>query len=632
MSSADEKHQKRLVRMLSKYGEVKKPVVERRPKAAEVDGKHINQTPSEPKVVQVTKRSSDASSESYDEVDCPSIKNGSSERCKESNEEQSVQNQFRTNRSSSIENKDKILLNALGPESEQTDHKEGTEFGIKPFDFFACDMNAEKPSEKPFLLINSFGNSEIPLIPTNFYKRKNTGFFLRWTGFKCLNKVLDSKPERHIPIFTYYLMLIEVILFLVILLTNGTGYFGFNQRNVTDIVRHQSNSLQPVTYSEPSNIWIGPRTSILIRTGAIFSPCMKKVKHIHDNIQAVKRNESETGCCIRLDNSGCVQTPQESCSRRTSVWIKFKNGSGPLCGQDPKYCSGSEQWPAKITDWPICKKSNNTYAIARSDNHMKCKVQAKPCCIGIYGKCQLVSEEYCAFVKGTFHPKARLCSQVNCLNDVCGLISFDKKPNQMYRLVMSLFVHAGILQIIITLLIQYFFQAVIEETYGTRKILFLYGISGIGGNLASAIFLPETPEIGPMGAFFGILSLLLYQVISNWDLLHKPFFIFLKTSCCLPIIFVLGFFVPWINNFSNIFGFIFGSLTVPLMQPNNYKNKSFYISLTLLLLLSSSLFVFFYNSHLVEPYLDSFKYLNCLPLTEKWCSMDVGLKEIKVLN
>ena len=36
---------------------------------------------------------------------------------------------------------------------------------------------------------------------------------------------------------------------------------------------------------------------------------------------------------------------------------------------------------------------------------------------------------------------------------------------------MSLFVHAGILQIIITLLIQYFFQAVIEETYGTRKIL-----------------------------------------------------------------------------------------------------------------------------------------------------------------
>lgn len=255
---------------------------------------------------------------------------------------------------------------------------------------------------------------------------------------------------------------------------------------------------QPATYSEPCNMWIGPRTSVLIRSGAIFSPCMKKVKHINDAIEKMKKLEGETGCCIRLDNSGCVQTPQMSCSRRTSVWIKYKNNSGPLCGQDPKYCSGSENWPSKITEWPICRKGNNTISVARSDNHIKCKVQgnfitmhlninsyiyicltAKPCCIGIYGKCQLVSEEYCTFVKGTFHPKARLCSQVSCLNDVCGLISFEKKPNQMYRLVLSLCQHAGIIQIIITIAIQYYFQAVIEETYGTRKVLrkFIFAIS-----------------------------------------------------------------------------------------------------------------------------------------------------------
>lgn len=122
-------------------------------------------------------------------------------------------------------------------------------------------------------------------------------------------------------------------------------------------------------------MWIGPRTSVLIRSGAIFSPCMKKVKHINDAIEKMTKLESETGCCIRLDNSGCVQTPQMSCSRRTSVWIKYKNNSGPLCGQDPKYCSGSEKWPAKITEWPICRKGNNTVPVARSDNHIKCKVQ-----------------------------------------------------------------------------------------------------------------------------------------------------------------------------------------------------------------------------------------------------------------
>lgn len=148
--------------------------------------------------------------------------------------------------SPSVENKNRILLDALGPESsEQTDqHKECTEFGVEPFDFFSCDIEAEKPSEKPFLLINSFNNNQVPLIPTNFYKRKNNGFFLRWTGFKCLNNVLDSKTERHIPIFTYYLMLIEIVLFIVIWSSNGTGYFGFQQKNVTAIIRHQSNSLQ----------------------------------------------------------------------------------------------------------------------------------------------------------------------------------------------------------------------------------------------------------------------------------------------------------------------------------------------------------------------------------------------------
>lgn len=159
----------------------------------------------------------------------------------------------------------------------------------------------------------------------------------------------------------------------------------------------------------------------------------------------------------------------------------------------------------------------------------------------------------------------------------------------------------------------------------------LYGISGIAGNLASAIFLPETPEIGPMGAFFGILSLLLYQIFTNRKLYYRPCFTFLKASCCLPIIFILGFIVPWINNFSNLSGLLFGFLTVPLIVPGT-KKRCFFICLTLLILLSTLLFFLFYNSSLVEPYLETLKHVNCLPFTEKWCSMDVGLKEIQVLN
>ena len=36
-------------------------------------------------------------------------------------------------------------------------------------------------------------------------------------------------------------------------------------------------------------------------------------------------------------------------------------------------------------------------------------------------------------------------SQVNCLDDVCGLISFvrEDEPDQFYRIWLSLFLHAG---------------------------------------------------------------------------------------------------------------------------------------------------------------------------------------------
>ncbi len=33
-------------------------------------------------------------------------------------------------------------------------------------------------------------------------------------------------------------------------------------------------------------------------------------------------------------------------------------------------------------------------------------------------------QEYCDFVKGHFHPEATLCSQVSCMEDVCGMLPF----------------------------------------------------------------------------------------------------------------------------------------------------------------------------------------------------------------
>lgn len=48
---------------------------------------------------------------------------------------------------------------------------------------------------------------------------------------------------------------------------------------------------------------------------------MRKDNKIHDVIMGGREKEKETGCCIRNDGSGCIQTLKEHCS----VSIKFYN-------------------------------------------------------------------------------------------------------------------------------------------------------------------------------------------------------------------------------------------------------------------------------------------------------------------
>lgn len=76
---------------------------------------------------------------------------------------------------------------------------------------------------------------------------------------------------------------------------------------------------------------------------------------------------------------------------------------------------------------------------------MVCEVIGHPCCIGIHGMCRITTKEYCDFVHGYFHEEASLCSQVECLHDVCGMIPFlhPEWPDQFYRLFTTMFLHAG---------------------------------------------------------------------------------------------------------------------------------------------------------------------------------------------
>jgi len=46
------------------------------------------------------------------------------------------------------------------------------------------------------------------------------------------------------------------------------------------------------------------------------------------------------------------------------------------------------------------------------DVHMTCKIQGRPCCIGIQGECIITTREHCEFLRGYFHQEKTLCAQV----------------------------------------------------------------------------------------------------------------------------------------------------------------------------------------------------------------------------
>ena len=150
---------------------------------------------------------------------------------------------------------------------------------------------------------------------------------------------------------------------------------------------------------------------------------------------ASKLENELSGCCVRNDGSGCLQTTRNLCSPLLSSFHKWsgqnrgpgKRLHGPVCGQDPRYCVNPISkpphiWPDDLRAWPICKTSDIPHR--GSPSYMTCKIIAKPCCIGIHGRCEMRTQEYCQFVGGYFHPEASLCSQVSCMTDVCGILSF----------------------------------------------------------------------------------------------------------------------------------------------------------------------------------------------------------------
>ncbi|XP_057572039.1 inactive rhomboid protein 2 isoform X2 [Hippopotamus amphibius kiboko] len=449
--------------------------------------------------------------------------------------------------------------------------------------------------------------------------------------------------DSHRPYFTYWLTFVHILITLLVICTYGTAPVGFAQHVTTQLVLRNKGVYESVKYIQQENFWIGPSSIDLIHLGAKFSPCIRKDRQIEQLVLRERDLERDSGCCVQNDNSGCIQTQRKDCSETLATFVKWQDDTGPpvdksglgqrrtsgaVCSQDPRTCeepasSGAHIWPDDITKWPICTEQAKSNLSGFP--HMDCQIRGRPCCIGTKGSCEITTREYCEFMHGYFHEEATLCSQVHCLDRVCGLLPFlnPEVPDQFYRLWLSLFLHAGVVHCLVSVIFQMTILRDLEKLAGWHRISIIFILSGISGNLASAIFLPYRAEVGPAGSQFGLLACLFVELFQSWQLLERPWKAFLNLSAIVLFLFICGL-LPWIDNIAHIFGFLSGLLLAFAFLPyitfgtsDKYRKRALIlVSLLVFAGLFASLVIWLYVYPIHWPWIE---YLTCFPFTSRFC-------------
>lgn len=103
---------------------------------------------------------------------------------------------------------------------------------------------------------------------------------------------------------------------------------------------------------------------------------------------------------------------------------------------------------------------------------------------------------------------------------------------------------------------------------GTWKFMLLYIVSGVGGNLLSAYFLPKALSIGASSSVFGILGGFGAYLVCHWNSLSETRDNLLIIYCFIVFIsFAAGMSTENVDNFGHGGGYVTGlALSVVLIK------------------------------------------------------------------
>lgn len=218
--------------------------------------------------------------------------------------------------------------------------------------------------------------------------------------------------------------------------------------------------------------------------------------------------------------------------------------------------------------------------------------------------------------------------QLCTAEQICGMDGFKQNggmPNQWWRFITPIFAHVGVIHLLLNLLFQCTAGFALESAFGTVRIALIWLASGIGGNIFGANFAaPFMPSVGASGSLFGLIGLLLVDIIQSWKHRTSPVKDLVWVMVDIIISFLLGLF-GFIDNFAHLGGLITGILASVVFIPTkitrpHYKVLKWIFIVVALGLVAGGIFagglIGFYNGALVGS-CPGCKYLSCVPVIKQ---------------
>lgn len=178
------------------------------------------------------------------------------------------------------------------------------------------------------------------------------------------------------------------------------------------------------------------------------------------------------------------------------------------------------------------------------------------------------------FVPCMKSPSVLTGKQISChsgmcsLNELCDMDS-GFSPNQWWRFITPLFLHTGLVHLMLNIVIQGIYGWGMEVQIKSWRLTIIYFTSGFFGFAVGGSYgMQNSPSVGSSGAMLGLLGARFSDLLLNWKSKQSPTANLVFFLLDLSINLALGLFViPGVDNFAHIGGLLMGVLLGMALVP-----------------------------------------------------------------